>query len=203
MKTDRLPRIALSGAPCTGKTTALKMLKDRLGGEVRVVPEIAAFVFDAELFPPPNESEDHRFAEAISSMRMALEDMADVQRTRRPELEAIIVDRAVHDAAAYLEGGINELAEAIRKPVWELHDRYDLVLYFTVPARHILEFYWKTKSYRIDDIAIVDELDRKTRATWVGHPNVVEVPAAMMWEERCETIEREVRHFIARCQGLI
>lgn len=203
MKTDRLPRIALTGAPCTGKTTALNMLKTRLGNQVRVVPEIASFVFDAELFPPPNESEDHRFVEAISSMRMALEDMADVQRTRRPELEAIIVDRAVHDAAAYLDGGIGELAGALNQQVSDLHRRYDLVLYFTVPARHILEFYWKTKSYRIDDIAIVDELDRRTRATWVGHRNIIEVPAAMMWEERCEIIERHVRHFIAQCSGVI
>lgn len=203
MSIDRLPRIALSGAPCTGKTTALQMLKDRLRDQVRVVPEIASFVFDAELYPPPNESEDHRFVEAISTMRMALEDMADVQRTRRPDLQAVIVDRAVHDAAAYLDGGIGELSEALGQPVPVLHGRYDLVLYFTVPARHILEFYWKTKSYRIDDITLVDELDRKTRATWEGHPNLIEVPAAMMWEERCEIIEHHVRHFIARCQGII
>lgn len=170
---------------------------------MRVVPEIASFIFDAELFPPPNESEDHRFVEAISTMRMSLEDMADVQRTRLPDLQAIIVDRAVHDAAAYLTGGIDELADALHQPIHALHSRYDLVLYFTVPARHILEFYWKTKSYRIDDIALVDELDRKTRAAWAGHPNIVEVPAAMMWEERCAIIERDVRTYIARCHGVI
>lgn len=188
--------IALSGAPCTGKTTALKGLAAEFGDRILVVPEIASFVFAAQLYPPATELANHNFVVAISQLRMALEDMALLQRSRLKNLEAIIVDRAVHDAAAYLDGGIDELAAIVGASTKALHDRYEHVLFFTLPPPHILLAHWPSNDNRIDPIDIAKKLDERTLATWKNHPSVAIMPPTDVWEDRYAVVSKTIHDII-------
>src|ERR1041385_6158506 len=94
-------RIALTGGPGGGKTTAADLLRRELGTRVVIVPESATILF-AGGFPRSGQWDANRSAQsAIFHVQRNLE---DVQSALYPE-RVLLCDRGTVDGAAYWDDG--------------------------------------------------------------------------------------------------
>ena len=97
-------RIALSGGPGGGKTTAADLFRREIGEEVVVVPEAATLLF-AGGFPRADEVDAQRAAQrAIFHVQRNLEDM----QTARYPGRVLVCDRGTVDGAVYWPGSTDD-----------------------------------------------------------------------------------------------
>ncbi|TAK05092.1 hypothetical protein EPO33_03845 [Patescibacteria group bacterium] len=188
-----VPCIAFSGAPCTGKTTSITAIKRVFGDAVCCIPEAATFVIGQAGFLPPSSIEENRlYVRAMSHARMALEDMAQTH-ARSSGAQFIVADRAVLDAAPYLPGGRDELAELLETTVQELFQRYATVLFFEPPTKEIFDAGRAANPARSDTYEGIQRLTEQTRAAWTGHPSFQKIPATAIWNDKYALVESIIR----------
>ncbi len=102
-----IPKIPLSGGPCSGKTTSLSRLRDRLSGLGKIpiiVPETATHIFAAGLSPKVLNN-DLLLQESIFEHQLSQEkffsDRAHVLMTKYNKSPVLILDRTLLDIQAY------------------------------------------------------------------------------------------------------
>lgn len=168
--TDRI-RIALTGGPGGGKTTAADLFRREIGDRVVVVPEAATLLFTGG-FPRSDEPGVLRAAQrAIYSVQRNLE---DAQSARFPG-RVLLCDRGTLDGAAYWPGPPGDFYAALgTNPEAELA-RYDAVVFFETAAVGNMSIEGGNP-VRVENTAAAVELDRRLRAIWQAHHNFVLVP---------------------------
>ena len=173
---DHLCRIALTGGPGGGKTTAADMFRREVGERVIVVPESATMLFSGG-FPRSDELEARRSVQrAIFHVQRNLEEL---QSSRFPG-RVLLCDRGTVDGGAYWPEAPG--AEPGQAP----HDffanlgttldaelaRYDAVIFFETAA--VGNFSIETGNpARIETNQEAIELDMRLRELWRQHPNFV------------------------------
>ena len=193
-------RIALTGGPCAGKSSALDHLTRAAteeGFDVLTAPEVATLYFNASYqLPTPsahNFSQNlFTFQKNILKLQLQMErcftDLA--ARTDRPTI--VVFDRGLLDCKAYMSAddwtlGVNELDHELRGPgrvegsVTEDHlrARYDGVIHLVTAADGVPEHYKYGvveddsggQVYRRETPAEAIEIDRKLQTAWKGHTN--------------------------------
>jgi predicted ATPase len=166
-----LCRIALTGGPGGGKTTAADMLRREIGERIVVVPEAATMLF-AGGFPRCEEVEARKAAQrAIFHVQRNIE---DVQSARYPG-RVLLCDRGTIDGAAYWPSNdpdefFTELGTTLEQ---ELR-RYDAVLFFETAA--VGNFSIETGNpVRIEGNREAVALDTRMRELWRHHPHYVHI----------------------------
>lgn len=166
-------RIALTGGPGGGKTTAADLFRRELGPSVVVVPEAATLLF-AGGFPRYTSETARRAAQtAIFHVQKGLE---DAQAGAYPH-RILLCDRGTIDGAAYWPGGPEDFFAAHHTTLAQQLARYDAVLFFETAAAggNAIE---GGNRWRIEDAAAAVALDRALRRLYEGHPRFVAVPNA-------------------------
>ena len=164
-----LCRIALTGGPGGGKTTAADMLRREIGERVVVVPESATMLF-AGGFPRVDEPLARRAVQrAIFHVQRNLEDL---QSARYPG-RVLLCDRGTIDGAAYWPSrDPHDFFTALGTSLELELSRYDAVIFFETAA--IGDFSIETGNpERIESNEEAVALDRKLRDLWSRHPNFV------------------------------
>lgn len=165
----QLCRIALTGGPGGGKTTAADMLRREIGERVVVVPESATMLFSGG-FPRCEEAEARKSVQrAIFHVQRNIEDL---QSARYPN-RVLLCDRGTIDGAAYWPSGDpHAFFSAVGTTFEEELRRYDAVLFFETAA--VGNFSIETGNpVRTETNEQAVELDTRMRALWSQHPNFV------------------------------
>jgi predicted ATPase len=164
-------RIALTGGPGGGKTTAADLFRREIGDRVVIVPESATMLFSGG-FPRSSELRAVRAAQtAIFHVQRNLEDAQSALYPTR----ILLCDRSTVDGAAYWPGEPHEFFTHLGTTLHEQLGRYDAVLFFETAAMGGLSIEGGNPT-RIENIDEAVALDRRLRALWEQHPRFLLVP---------------------------
>jgi len=199
-------RIALTGGPCAGKSSALSHLcraATEEGFDVLTAPEVATLFFNSGYqFPSPNsptfEEQKLEFQKQNLELQLGLEKSVNAlaASTGRPTI--VVFDRGMMDPKAYLsaerwEQAVRELARAGSLPTDKvddaerfMNDKYDGCIHLVTAADGAPGFY-KCGDVQDDNGLVVHRresaeeacaIDRKLQAVWAGHVRHRIVPNA-------------------------
>lgn len=163
-------RIAVTGGPGGGKTTAVDLFRREIGDGVVIVPEAATMMFTGG-FPRYREPDAVRAAQlAIYHVQRNLE---DIQATRYPD-RILLCDRGTIDGAAYWPEQDGDFFEALGTSLDRELARYDGVIFFESAAVGGLGIEGGNPVRR-ETIDEAVELDAKLRTYWSRHERFVVV----------------------------
>jgi predicted ATPase len=179
MPMQRRRRIALTGGPGGGKTTAADLLRRELGTRVVVVPEAATILFGGG-FPRSQRWEANRAAQsAIYHVQRNLE---DIQSTIYPE-RALLCDRGTVDGAAYWYDGQDAFFDTVGTSLDAELARYDAVVFFETAAVAGLSIEGGNP-VRNESLSQAVELDARLRTLWSRHPRFTLIPHSTSFLEK-------------------
>jgi len=164
-------RIAMTGGPGGGKTTAADLFRRELGEEVVIVPESATILFGGG-FPRATQIDARRSAQtAIFHVQRSLE---DVQAARYPG-RILLCDRGTIDGAAYWPDGSGEYFRAMNTSLEAELERYDAVVFFETAAVAGLSIEGGNP-VRQESLEEARHLDAQLRKLWSRHRRFLLVP---------------------------
>jgi predicted ATPase len=164
-------RIALTGGPGGGKTTAADLFRRELGERVVIVPESATILF-AGGFPRSVELDAQRATQrAIFHVQQNLE---DVQSALYPD-RILLCDRGTIDGAAYWPNHDRDFFESMGTTFERELERYDAVVFFETAAVSGASIEGGNP-VRNESLGRAVELDARLRQLWMRHPRFLLVP---------------------------
>ena len=171
-KRKKIHRIALTGGPGAGKTTAANLLRREIGNRIIVVPEAATMIFSGGF--PRAEDDDSQKAtqETIYHIQKNLE---EVQSRRFPE-RTLLCDRGTLDSAVYWPHGVENFFKSLDTILESELSRYDAVIFFETAAASHNEIIEDGNPYRTESMKEAVELDSKLKAIWSQHHNFHFIP---------------------------
>ncbi|MBK6695063.1 MAG: AAA family ATPase [Myxococcales bacterium] len=166
-------RIALTGGPGGGKTTAADLFRREVGERVVIVPEAATILFGGG-FPRAREPAAVRATqEAIFHLQRKLEDvMASIYPGR-----VLLCDRGTVDGAAYWPAGGPSFFATLGTSLHAELERYDAVLFFESAAVGGIAIEGGNP-VRDESLERARELDRALHSLWSQHERFTLVPHA-------------------------
>lgn len=164
-------RIALTGGPGGGKTTAADLFRREIGERIVIVPESATTLF-AGGFPRVDDPAALRAEQrAIYEVQRAME---DIQTVRYPD-RVLLCDRGTIDGAAYWPDGTDDFFTHLGTTRDAELARYDAVLFFETAAVGGVAIEGGNR-YRVEPNDVAVALDRRLRELWSTHPQFHLVP---------------------------
>lgn len=164
-------RIALTGGPGGGKTTAADLFRREIGERVVIVPEAGTLVFSGG-FPRSRER-----AAVIAAQRAIFHvqrNLEDVQSALFPG-RILLCDRGTIDGAAYWPGDARDFFRALGTSLERELARYDAVIFFESAAVGGLSIEGGNP-IRNETVEEAIELDRRMRELWSKHPRFILIP---------------------------
>lgn len=174
-----ITRIALTGGPCAGKTTALAQIIEHfsdLGYLVYALPETPTLFSNASInFATPDRQYFYNIEKAVMKYQIQMEDtfLELAHSASRPVL--IISDRGTMDISNYVERTMwQALLDELGLSEIKLRDaRYDAVIHMVTAAQGAEEFYTlENNAFRGETIEEARELDARILKAWTGHPQL-------------------------------
>lgn len=163
-------RIAVTGGPGGGKTTAVDLFRREMGERVVIVPEAATMMFSGGFPRYPEPGAVRSSQAAIFHVQRNLE---DIQATRYPD-RILLCDRGTVDGAAYWPDGDGDFFRTLGTSLEAELARYDGVIFFESAAVGGLGIEGGNPARR-ESIAEAAALDGVLRSFWSRHPRFVVV----------------------------
>lgn len=168
----RLPKIVLTGGPCSGKSTLMREIIEKYGDRVHCVPEVATILIAQVGIRPDINDEVHnaRFQKILYRVQRSFEEAAELQAMKDGKC-AIILDRGTLDAVAYFDGADNGKRQALYTIATGLSvsnelKRYMAVLYLSPPSREVYEVEARNNTARSESYEQAFALARRTHDAW-------------------------------------
>ncbi|GHU08096.1 hypothetical protein FACS189431_3730 [Alphaproteobacteria bacterium] len=194
-------KIALTGGPCSGKTTAKSTLEhhfSRLGWQVVFIDETATQLIHAGA--GPNCLDDIvAFEQAFVELQLSKEEIVDKRaRSMTNEKILIICDRGILDAKAYMnepdfdkvltENNLNEVSAM---------GRYAGVFHLVTAADGAEEFYTKSNNEaRLENVSEAIAADQKVQNAWTGHVHFRRIDNSTDFAVKMKRLIDEVAHLL-------
>lgn len=172
--------IVLTGGPCSGKSSSLAYLTEKLsdhGFMVFIIPETATLITSNGIDRRKMDKTRQvvMFEETIFDMQLAFEEtykkaVAGIFPDRK---KVIILDRGIMDIKAFIP---HEDFRAMlkRRGLSEVNvrDRYNGVIHLVTAADGAEEYYTgENNAARIETPEEARSIDQRTRESWLGHPH--------------------------------
>lgn len=176
-------KIALTGGPNSGKTTALSILKETFGPQVELVREAATMIFSGGF--PRQDNSRHHIEAAQKIIFVATREM-EALAEEYSQAPLIVCDRGTVDAAVYWPGGVEDFFAVMGTSLKKEMARYDAVLHLSPPTNPA---FYQSTHVRTENLHQAFEIDEKILKIWEGHPNRLIVPGKEHYFEKAEIIK--------------
>lgn len=164
-------RIALTGGPGGGKTTAGDLFRREMGDRVVLVAEAATMMFSGGFPRIATPEAVHAVQRAIYHVQLHLEEAV---MAVHPD-QILLCDRGTVDGAAYWPGGSEAFFADVGSTLERELARYDAVIFFESAAMGHMNIEGGNP-VRNESREQAVKLDRKLRALWSQHPRFILVP---------------------------
>lgn len=164
-------RVAVTGGPGGGKTTAIDLYRREIGKEVVIVPEAATILYTGGF---PRAGEKHvqvSTQRAIYHVQKNLEDAYSAFFSSR----VLLCDRGTLDGAAYWPGTLNSFLKDLETDIDTEMERYDAVLFFETAAVGGISIEGGNPA-RIESLKEAIAIDKKLQKVWRRHPHFTFIP---------------------------
>lgn len=165
---QEIKKIALSGGPGGGKSTAAELFKREYKDFISLVPEVATLLFRGG-FPRVDSS---LVIESIQkSIFHVQNNIEETYSTLFPH-HVLLCDRGTVDGGAYWPRGPEDFYKTMGTSLEKELNRYDAVIFFETAAAGGLAIDLGNP-VRNEDQRKAIELDLKLKSLWSQHPNFV------------------------------
>lgn len=176
--------IALTGGPCSGKTTALNFLFEKLrdrGFRVFITPEVATMVIgggipDISKIRESNQKLYLKIEESMFHMQIILENQFHNFASLFPDEPIVILcDRGVKDVQAYMgEENFSAMLEDLNYKISDIYGRYDSVIDLITAADGAEKYYTleNNKARQESSLEEARKADKDIQNAWTGFPHV-------------------------------
>lgn len=193
MKTKKIKpcRIAITGGPGGGKTTAIDLYRREIGEDVVVVPEAATLLYTGG-FPRAGEDHVQMFTQrAIYHVQKNLEDSYAAFFSKR----ILLCDRGTLDGGAYWPGSLKTFLLDLNTDLNTELLRYDAVLFFETAAVGGISIEGGNPT-RTESLREAIALDRKLQKIWSQHPHFTFVPHQKSFIKKIQSAMTELTQII-------
>lgn len=177
-------KIIITGAPSSGKSTALIRLSHILGSEVVIIPESAVVLLSGGL-PAPEHTDIEQiraFQQAILQVQRSLEIIFAKQN---PKAKFMIFDRGTLDGAGFWPASPEDFFVEFKLDVAKEFAQYQHVLFFELPNE---QAFGGINRLRFHNYQQCLESEKKLRQVWGKHPHFIEIKATEVFEDKLQTV---------------
>ena len=190
-----ITRIALTGGPCAGKTTALAQIIEHfsaLGYLVYALPETPTLFSNASInFGTSDRQYFYNIEKAVMKYQLQMEDTFLELAHAASQPVIIISDRGTMDISNYMEHTMwQAILDELSLSEIKLRDaRYDAVIHMVTAAQGAEEFYTlETNAARHETIDEARDLDSRILKAWTGHPQLHIVENNVDFQEKIQHV---------------
>jgi len=198
----KITKIAITGGPCAGKSTALSKLQEYFtnhGYGVLFVNEIATELILGGIAPWTMENQ-YDFQKAILLMQIQKEKIYEEAATKilNKDKVLIVCDRGTLDGKAFMEDyEFEKLLKECNTDITTLRDNYDAVFHLVTAANGAEEFYTtdnnKARTETVEEAIIKDN---KLLSVWTGHPHLRVIDNSTNFEQKMKRLIAEISSFL-------
>ena len=178
----RVFKIALTGGPCSGKSTSMATLMDKFSSDFQVytLPEVATTVVNSgvTIIPTAFNTETHTImTRSICEMQIELERFYEkIAKLSKNKDVIIFCDRGVLDNFAFCSPEVKK--RVYKETGWDesytCMERYDMVIHLVTAAKGAEEFYTLENNLaRTESPELAIFFDKKGYEEWMIHPKLV------------------------------
>lgn len=187
----KIIKIAISGGPCSGKTTAIDKVvdyfKDKVA-EVYVIPETARILLEQGM----DRSNQLEFQRAVFDYQIKaeneLENQINSKYNEQEDVCLIICDRGVADGFSYLNKEDRKaFMEAVGMDLVTAWSRYDAVMFLETSSSY------ENDENRTENESEALKLSNELLSVWMGHPHLRYIKAEDVIDEKIHNLKKEIK----------
>lgn len=202
-KSERqITKIAITGGPCAGKSTALSWINEEFtkkGYKVLFIPETATELITGGVAPWTCET-DIDFQTAVLKLQLAKEEIFEevAQHLYDAQKVLIVCDRGTLDGKAYIEKhNFDKILNNLHFTETQLKDNYDAVFHLVTAAKGASEFYTlANNSARTETIEEAIANDDKIISAWAGHSHFRVIDNSTDFKKKMQRFVTEISNFL-------
>lgn len=177
------PRIVLTGAPCSGKTTYMREAAT-VWEKAQCVPEVATLLMHrAAIFPDADGS----FQRTYLRVQRSLERGA-VNQAAMDDKAFVLLDRGTVDAAAFMYGGMHMFEQICATTIDEEYARYSRVIMLDLPPPAVYAEQQANNPIRRVSYEEALAVQDRIYHVWCAHPNFTRITTSESWESKSAAI---------------
>ena len=184
-----VPKIVITGGPCSGKTEIMSLLGDTRP-DLQCVPEVASIVIGQLNIKPKKEIND--FFQRLVHDTQSLFEETSLQYAVIEGRSGLVLDRGLPDGAAYFDGGVSEYQTVLRTSMEHEYSRYRLVICLDVAPEDIYQLKKANNITRSETYVEACEKGRRVCRVWQNHPNFIFVSNDGGWDEKVRKVKEAI-----------
>lgn len=197
--------IVLTGGPCSGKSSSLAYLTEKLsdnGFMIFVIPETATLITNSGIDRRKMDRSKQVviYEEAILDMQLAFEETykQTVMRVFPERKKVILLDRGIMDIKAFMpDDDFKEIIKRKKLSEVKLRDRYNGVIHLVTAADGAPEYYTGDNNpARIETPEEAIYIDQRIRESWLGHPHFKIIDNTTDFEGKISRTFSAISHFL-------
>lgn len=197
-------KIAITGGPCAGKTTAMQRIVQEFtekGYKVYVVNEAATELINGGIRPFGEDAIPmYEFQRCIIDTMLAKEKLFERIANKQEKDTIILCDRGIFDNKAYVsEEEFRELLKERNLNEMEVSSSYDMVIHLVTAANGAKEHYTTANnSARTETLEEAIALDEKTLNSWIGHKKLEIIGNEGTFDEKLHNVTKTIYEFLGK-----
>lgn len=202
-KEKQVFKIVLTGGPCAGKSSAMKLVKEKfsaLGYYVLFIPETASEMIIGGLAPwVISPYEDFQFN--LMKLQLEKEEIFESLAKKIDNYDKILIvcDRGIMDAKAYMtKAEFDRSIQKLGRSEIRLRDGYDAVFHLVTAAIGAEEHYGYDNEARYESIEEAVKIDTQILNSWTGHPHLRVIDNSTSFDEKLKRLINEIENFVSQ-----
>ena len=195
MTNNNIVKVALTGGPCAGKSSAMEYLTEKLNGmgiNVVVAPEAATQIINEGVVPGTLS-----FQKIVFERQLALEDAANQEAANNNNTTVVLYDRALYNQLAYIsELDFDSFLKEFN--VENVDKRYDGVIHLVSASVGTNAYTTANNAARLESLEEAQIMEKKTRFASSHYDGTVVIDNSTNFEGKLERVLDSVLNIINR-----